>query len=78
MATVTRENCETAQYFEHVSVKNADGTPARARRNGKTKLWKTRPERFKIPVKHGLRDYFYIQNFYDNQIDNDKEWNVVK
>jgi len=32
------------------------------RRNGATKVWKTRPDEFKIPVKHGLRDYGYITN----------------
>jgi hypothetical protein len=38
-------------------------TPARTerwRRNGATKLWKTRPDEFRIPVKYGLRDYSYI------------------
>ena len=30
------------------------------RRNGKTKLWKTRPTAYKVPVKHGLYRYDYI------------------
>ena len=30
------------------------------RRNGKTKLWKTRPTEFQVPIKHGLRAYAYI------------------
>lgn len=30
------------------------------RRNGATKLWKTRPNEFRIPVKHGLYDHGYI------------------
>ena len=30
------------------------------RRNGKTKLWKTRPTEYSIPVKHGLYRYDYI------------------
>lgn len=30
------------------------------RRNGKTKLWKTRPNEFRIPVKRGLYEYGYI------------------
>lgn len=30
------------------------------RRNGATKLWKTRPTEFRIPVKFGLRTYDYI------------------
>lgn len=30
------------------------------RRNGKTKTWKTRPDEFKIPIKHGLYSFGYI------------------
>jgi len=30
------------------------------RRNGKTKLWKTRPTEYQVPIKHGLRAYAYI------------------
>jgi hypothetical protein len=68
---LTLENSSTAQKFEHISIQNADKTPARAKRNGRTKYWKTRPTEFKIPVKHGLRDCFYITQ------DNCHEWNVV-
>lgn len=28
-----------------------------ARRNGATQVWKTRPDEFRIPVKHGLYEY---------------------
>jgi hypothetical protein len=56
--------------LEHISVKNADGTPARCRVTGKLKLWKTRPEDFKLPVKHGLYESFYITP------DNATDWNV--
>jgi hypothetical protein len=44
----------------HATVRNSDGTAARCRVNGKCKTWKTRPEDFQLPVKHGLRDCFYI------------------
>lgn len=30
------------------------------RRNGKTKVWKTRPDNFRIPVKYGMYWYGYI------------------
>jgi len=69
------ENAMSAQRFEHVSAKNADGTPVRARRNGKTKTWKTRPGLFQIPVKYGLKSYFYIDNF---EYKNADDWNVVE
>jgi hypothetical protein len=72
MATVNVDNAETAQRFEHTYMKNADGSPLRAKRNGKTKFWKTKaPGMFAIPAKHGLKDYFYIDN------KNAHEWNVV-
>ena len=48
------------QVFHHTTVKNADGSPARCRVNGKCKTWKTRPNEFSLPVKHGLRQCFYI------------------
>lgn len=57
MEKVTRQNCEKLNKFEHITAKNADGTRIRARRNGKTKVWKTRPNDFQIPVKHGMYDY---------------------
>ena len=51
---------KTAQNFEHKSLLNADGSRLRARRNGATKTWKTRPTEFRIPIKHGMYDYGYI------------------
>lgn len=46
--------------FWHMTAKNADGTPLRARVNGNCTTWKTRPSDFYLPMKHGLRDYFHI------------------
>lgn len=34
--------------------------PINWRVNGKCKTWKTRPDDFSLPIKHGLRDYGYI------------------
>ncbi len=44
----------------HKTARNADGTAKRCRVNGKLKTWKTRPDDWQLPVKHGLYDYFYI------------------
>ena len=44
----------------HKNVKNADGTALRAKVNGKVQTWKTRPLDYLIPMKHGLKDYFYL------------------
>lgn len=60
---ITKEHAENSYYreeFYHTSLKNADGTPVRCRVNGKCKTWKTRPTEFRLPVKYGLRDCFYI------------------
>ena len=32
------------------------------RRNGKTKVWKTRPLEFSVPIKHGLYAYAHLTN----------------
>jgi len=60
---ITREIAVRSQYrdvYEHITEKNADGTPARARVNGKCRKWKTRPTEFSLPMKHGFRTCFYI------------------
>lgn len=68
---ITYAQAQTATRFEHVTLKNADGTPLRVRRTGKTKQWKREPERFEFPVKHGLYQSAYITNA------NAHEWNVA-
>ncbi len=51
---------KTGQVLHHVVNKNADGTPERWKVNGKPKTWKTRPEAVRVPIKHGLYDYDYL------------------
>jgi len=63
MPKITRTTAETLPLgttLHHTTARNAAGTPLRARVNGKCRTWKTRPEEFRLPMKHGLRDYFYI------------------
>lgn len=67
--SVTKNQAEKIRNFEHVSIKNADGTPARCRAMGKCQTWKTRPTEFKLPVKHCMYQSFYITQ------DNANEWN---
>lgn len=69
---VTKDQAMTAERFESTHLFNGDKTPLRARRNGKTKTWKTRPDDFRIPCKYGLYQYLYITN------DNAHEWNVAE
>lgn len=53
-------NARYGQIFHHVSAKNADGSALRVRVNGKCQTWKTRPCEFRLPVKHGLYGYGYV------------------
>ncbi len=60
---ITKELARTLQYRQelwHTSKKNGDGTPVRCRVNGKMRTWKTRPGDWQLPVKHGLKECFYI------------------
>ncbi len=45
------------------------------RRNGKTKIWKTRPDDFYIPVKAGLRSYGVIDQDSNIERISDDEFN---
>ncbi len=47
---------KNGDYIHHVTKKNHDGTPMRARVTS-VKTWKTRPNEVLIGVKHGLYDY---------------------
>jgi hypothetical protein len=57
--------------LHHTTLKNADGSPVRCRVNGKCKVWKRQPSAFRLPVKHGLKFCFYIEQH------NAHEWSVV-
>lgn len=56
----TRSEVVGAREFWHRVARNADGSPTRARPSGKMKTWKTRPGDFRQPVKHGLKNSFYL------------------
>ncbi len=50
----------TGTVLHHKELRNADGSALRARVNGRPKTWITRPNEFRLPMKHGLRNCFYI------------------
>ncbi len=54
------KNLRYGQVITHTERKNADGTPLRAKVNGKPKTWKTRPDAVQIPVKRGLYEFGYV------------------
>lgn len=71
---VTYEQALTAQRFTfRISNPNhkSFGEERTCRRNGKTQTWKTRPGHFRIPVKYGLYEYFYITH------ENAEEYNAL-
>ena len=60
---ITLEECKALQYGQIVYEKgkyNSDGTPRRWKVTGKVKTWKHYPSRVRVPIKHGLYDYGYI------------------
>jgi len=62
---ITKEQAINAQYFHYVgdgdcsrSIGPRGGVTTKVvevRRNGKTQLWVTRPNEYRIPVKYGIR-----------------------
>lgn len=51
---------DQAKQLKHGDYLVEIGTGRRWRVNGKVKLWKRSPERFQIPVKHGLYSFNYV------------------
>jgi len=45
-------------YYKHG--RNADGSLERWRVNGAVKTWKRDPSRVRVPLKHGLYNYGYL------------------
>jgi hypothetical protein len=50
----------SGQVLFHKKLRNRDGTALRGKVNGRPQSWKTRPTDFKVPMKHGLKDCFYL------------------
>lgn len=57
-------------YHRTMKYKGRD-EPLYARRNGATKTWKRQPGVFKIPMKYGMYEHFYITNA------NAHEWSTI-
>lgn len=70
---LTKEQAEAQPHDLHYTGRHACGysigpkggegfTITQARANGKCKTWKRDPQRWQLPVKHGLYDYGYATN----------------
>ena len=60
---MTQQEIEAILDAGKLGVKTRSGRVWRARRNGRTQTWKTRPGEFRIPAKAGLRDTFQITHW---------------
>ena len=68
---LTKFEAVAAHTFEHVKHKGPDGKPLLCRASGKCQTWVSRPNDFKLPVKYGLYQSFYLTQ------DNAHEWVAV-
>lgn len=69
---ITAANADQHNTFYHRKLKyKTRNEPLQCRRNGRTKFWKSRPGEFRIPVKYGMYEYFYIDHT------NAHEWSTV-
>lgn len=68
---ITKEQALTAEYFHenHSAVIKVGPRGGLVypkvynwHRNGKTKTWKTQPDRFEVPIKYGMRSYGHLTN----------------
>lgn len=69
--TISKAQALRALTFTHKTETYADGkTLINIRATGKCKTWKREPKRFKLPVKYGMRDSFYLESDYPNELNN--------
>ena len=54
------KNLTHRDMLYHRIYKNADGSHERWRVNGMVKRWKREPDRIRVPIKHGLYNYWYV------------------
>jgi hypothetical protein len=58
----------------HTEDRNRDGSPARWRVSGRTKLWKRGPKRFRTPLKHEMHDYGALEPHNCHMFRTEEEW----
>ena len=57
---LTKSIVSAYSVFWHRFLRNADGSPVRCRKTGQMKTWKRDPFAFRMPVKYGLKESFYL------------------
>lgn len=68
MTLYEAKTLKSGDMIHHVSRKNRDGSPMRARVTS-VKTWKTRPEAVEVHVKHGMYDYAVFSQYELNEIE---------
>lgn len=48
------------------------------RANGACKVWKTRPDEFRLPIKFGIRDYSYLTDLNAAEFHRDSDCPLLK
>lgn len=76
MITKAQAMDTSIKEFWHIDSVKADGSPVRVRRNGACKTWKRRPDKWVVPVKHGLSTYFIISSNVGHNNTNANRWCV--
>lgn len=71
MVDITKDNAMTANNFYHRTKLDSRKKPLSIRRNGKTQVWKTRPNEFRVPCKYGLYEYYNLTQY------NAHEWYIA-
>lgn len=66
---VTKEQAMAATHRQNFT-KTVGAKVYTARVNGACKTWKTRPNEFRLPMKYGLKECFYIDH------NNAHEWSI--
>lgn len=57
---MTIQEMQQLKYGDHVTFRNYQNRIIRLKINGAPKVWKTRPNEVRVPVKYGLYEYGYI------------------
>ena len=73
---ITLDQAKGLKYGDilyHIKNRNSDGTPQRWKVNGKPKVWKTQPGRVRVPLKHGLYRFDYIDQYTLYLVELDEE-----
>ena len=68
MTIETAKTLKPEDMIHHVTKKNADGSPMRAKVLS-VKTWKTRPAEVLVSVKHGMYDYAKFAEYELDQIE---------